>query len=1135
MGSVTYNKLLRKKGFVYYLIAEFLGAYNDNILRMVLGLMALEIGWTKGGSDAISSMGVATVGAVFIAPFILFSGIAGNLSDTFNKRRVLIVTKCLEVFTMSLSFIILPMDVFWLSLILLFLMAAQSTFFSPAKYGILPEIFAERYLSRANGMVEMTTYTAIILGLFTGGSLFYFFQFQKIYIAMALFGVSIIGCAAIFFIPETPYPGSQSKISWHPYETIVSGTRKIFSNPRLIMTVAGITWFWFLGSMMQSLLMLMGAELLKLDSFFIGTLLVFLGIGIAIGSLLAGRLSGDRIELGLVPIGAIGIGIAAVLIHLTASSYYLVIMPLLLMGMSAGLFIVPLNANLQYLAGVQEKGKLIATGNVFSMGAVMTASAVLPILHDVIGLYSDKIVMIIGIGTFAATAYAAFKLPMVLMRCLLWVLTHTLYKINVRGRHNIPETGPALLVSNHVSYVDGFLIGGTTQRHVLFMLHHAIYHVKFLEPFFKMMKVIPVYRGRKVVQTFERAREALQNGQLVCIFAEGGITRNGHILPFQKGLEKIAEGLSVPIIPVNIDGVWGSAFSYDKGRYFWKLPKRFPYPVTVSFGKPLPPGTPKDEIRQAVKELESEAFPLRDTVNNLLPLRFIKSAKSAFWRMAMVDSTGMKLRFGKVLIGSLVLSKKIRQKTLGEDMVGIMLPSSVGGALANLAVSLTGKVAVNLNFTLGKEAFESSIQQCNIKTIITSRKLLEKIDMPERNEMFFLEDVRGLIKPIDRIKAVLLTLLPSRLILKFTLDRNITPTSIATILFSSGSTGIPKGIMLSHRNILADIEAGTQAIPFNNNEKFMGALPFFHTFGYTVCLWFTLIRKFSVIYHTNPTDAKTIGQMASEYKATFMVATPTFYQLYTRFCDADQFKSLRLAIVGAEKLRENVALAFKDKFGLDLYEGYGATELSPVVSVSIPDVICEDGWRQVGHKHGAVGTSLPGVATKIVDRETMEDMPLGEPGMLLVKGGTTMVGYLNQPELTRESFYGSWYITGDIAVMDEGGFIKIVDRVSRFSKIGGEMVPHINIEDRINDILGAANSVVVTVSSARKGEALAVLYVHETINENHLWEELKKSEIPNLWLPKPESFIRVNQLPVMASGKCDIQKAKGIAQARLGG
>jgi len=1125
--------LLKKQGFAYYLVAEFLGVINDNILRMTLGLMALTIGTHEGAPDAVSAMGVAVVGAVFISPFMLFSGIAGNLADLFNKRMVLIVTKSFEVFTMLLAIVILPMGIFWMNLILLFLLATQAAFFSPAKYGFLPEVFTEQELSRANGIVEMSTYTGIVLGLFFGGVLYSHFMNQQRTMAYIMLAISILGTIFIFGAPRTNYPGVKQELPLNPFASIIAGSRKIYASTVLYLTVGGIAWFWFLGSLMNSLILLLGQEVMSLDGYWTGVLLVQLGLGVAFGSLLAGRLSGDHVEIGLVPLGALGIGFGSIMLYFLAPNFMGTVLSLYVIGLSGGLFIVPLNANLQNLAGVEEKGRLIATTNVYSMGSVLLASAFLPLLHDIIGLRSDAIILLIGMVTVCGTALAAQSLPMILLRCGLWVITHSLYRISVRGAHNLPTKGAALLVCNHLSYVDGFLVGGAMKRHVQFMLLDAIYHIKFLEQFFKLLKVIPVYRGRDVRKTFEMARAALEKGELVCIFAEGGITRNGHILPFRKGLEKITEGLSIPIIPVNLDNAWGSIFSYDKGKFFFKRPKVFPYPVTVTFGKPLSPTTPKDVVRQAVKELEVESFSMRKTVNDVLPRRFIKSAKSAFWKLAMADSLGNEMRYGKVLLSSIILARKFKQLLNGEEMVGVLMPTTVGGALANLGISLTGKVSVNLNYTAGEEAYDSAITQCNINKVITSSQFLEKLGKEKADNMIFLEDIKSTVTGTDKLVALLMALLPSRLLFESLSDKDVQPKSLATVQFSSGSTAKPKGVMLSHKNILSNIEGIGQIIPLQKDDRIMGVLPFFHSFGYTVLLWFALIKRMPVIYHPNPLESKTVGKMVLKYQATFIVGTSTFFQNYARSIDAEDFKSLVYVVAGAEKLRPSVEEEFKQKFGLEIFEGYGCTELSPVVSVNLPDVVSSEGWVQVGSKTGTVGTALPGVATKVVDPETMEDLPLGEPGMLLVKSVGSMIGYLNEPEMTRDAFLDSWYITGDIAKMDDGGFLTIVDRLSRFSKIAGEMVPHLAIEDKVNEILGGVHSTVISLSSNRRGESLVVLFEHDSITEKQLWEELKLSGLPKLWLPKPDAVFKITEIPVLANGKVNLRAAKDIAVARV--
>ncbi|MEK7871467.1 MAG: AMP-binding protein, partial [Nitrospirota bacterium] len=405
-------------------------------------------------------------------------------------------------------------------------------------------------------------------------------------------------------------------------------------------------------------------------------------------------------------------------------------------------------------------------------------------------------------------------------------------------------------------------------RFIRFMILKSYYEINALHWLFGLLKAIPVPEGNRkgVIESIKKAREELTAGHLVCIFAEGSISRTGNLLPFKRGLEKSIEGLDVPVIPVHLDGLWGSIFSFKGRQFFWKWPERIPYPVTISFGRPLPSTATTQEVRQAVIELGSEAVQYRRTKGDLLHQRFIKSAKKHSSNFCMADSSGKELTYGKTLVGSLLLARWIR-KELPEDniMVGVLLPASVAGALTNIAILLAGKIPVNLNFTAGKEAMESAIKQCNIKTIITSRVFLAKARVEDIDGMVFLEDLMGQITTIQKTFAFLFAfILPYRLLQTLYRHGEQNPDALATVIFSSGSTGIPKGVMLSHNNILSNIEGFAQVISTTKVDRVMGILPFFHSFGFTGTLWFPLLSGCGAVYHANPMDAKTIGEMVSK-------------------------------------------------------------------------------------------------------------------------------------------------------------------------------------------------------------------------------------------------------------------------------
>ncbi len=493
----------------------------------------------------------------------------------------------------------------------------------------------------------------------------------------------------------------------------------------------------------------------------------------------------------------------------------------------------------------------------------------------------------------------------------------------------------------------------------------------------------------------------------------------------------------------------------------------------------------------------------------------------------MADSTGRELTFGRALVASLLLSRAIRRRVPAGGSIGLLLPASVGGALANIAASIAGRVPVNLNFTAGRDAMAAAIDRCGIATVLTSRAFLSKVGLPQPPGMMLLEDV--LLETSIQSKAVAslaARLLPASLIARLFVT-SLDSDALATVIFSSGSTGLPKGVMLTHRNVLSNIDAANHLFRLGDDDVVLGVLPFFHSFGYTVTLWLPLVVGFGAAYHPNPTDAKTIGDIAEQYGATLLVSTPTFCSAYTRKCRREQFARLRLAIVGAERLRDPIASAFREKFGVALLEGYGCTEMAPVVAVNVPDP------AGTGSRAGTVGRPLPGISAKVVDPETGAGPLVGKEGLLLVTGPSQMRGYLGQPELTREVVRDGWYVTGDIATLDEDGFIRITDRLSRFSKIAGEMVPHMKIEERLQALLDDPHTCVVTaVPDAVKGERLVALYTDPNLPAQKVWERLSVSDLPRLWIPKREDLHIVETIPTLGTGKVDLRGVREVAAKR---
>ncbi len=745
------------------------------------------------------------------------------------------------------------------------------------------------------------------------------------------------------------------------------------------------------------------------------------------------------------------------------------------------------------------------------------------------GIFLDGAIL-----TLVATAYSIYLLPDSLLRLVLWMLTHSLYRIRVEGRDNIPETGGALFVSNHMSLIDALLLIASTDRPIRFLMFKGIYDLPYIKPFAKMIRAIPIsseLRPREMLQSLREATNAIRSGEVVCIFAEGQITRIGQLLPFRRGMERIMKGVDAPIVPVNLDGVWGSIFSFERGRFLWKLPRSIPYPVTVSFGKPMPPTSTPFEVRHAVQNLHTEAYRHHKKRLRTLHRSLINTAHRHPFRFAMGDKRRPRMKWGGALLASILLARRLRTTWAGQEMVGILLPPSVPGALVNFAATLAGKIPVNLNYTSSNETLASCAAQCKLETVITTKLLLEKIPLQVPGKTILLEEAAASPRLGEKILALLLWFLPGGL-LERVLSGGKTRTldDLATVIFSSGSTGEPKGVMLTHYNIASNIEQVGQTFMLDRKDTLLGVLPFFHSFGFTVTLWLPAVLGVGVAYHPSPLDLAAVSELVRDYRVTFLLATPTFLQAYMRRCSPEDFGSLQFVVVGAEKLPERVAVAFEDRFGIRPLEGYGATECSPVVAVNTRDFRAP-GFRQVGAKRGHIGHPLPGISVRIVDPDTGEPTPIGTPGLLLVRGPNVMKGYLGRPEKTAEVLQDGWYVTGDIATEDEDGFLTITDRLSRFSKIGGEMVPHIKVEEKLHELAGATEQkfVVTGVPDGKKGERLVVLHTLTPDEIKATTDRLGESGLPNLWTPRPNQFFHVDELPHLGTGKLDLRRIREVA------
>ncbi len=758
-------------------------------------------------------------------------------------------------------------------------------------------------------------------------------------------------------------------------------------------------------------------------------------------------------------------------------------------------------------------------------------------------LSSRQIFLLCSVVTIPILFYILYLLPQNSLRFLVWLASETFYRIRVHDRENLPAEGGALLVSNHVSWLDGVLLMLTSSRPVRMLVWGGNFKSEWFRKFVEYHGAILIDKGPKGIQrALQRGREAIENGELVCVFAEGGITRSGQIQGFKPGLLKMVDGTSAPVVPVFIDELWGSIFSFSEGKFFWKIPRTWQTPISIHFGEPIEPPYGIHVIRQAVQQLGAVAFQRR--VDRVIPpaKTMLRICKRRLFKSKVADSTGADLSGGIFLTRILVLYRLLNRHVLkprkDEPYVGVLLPPSVGGAATNAALALDRRIAVNLNYTTDNDVMNYCIKKCGIKSVLTSRKFMERFDWDLDCEVVYLEDLKDKPTAWDKISSLFAAyVVPSWIIDRAYGLNKIGPNDTLTVIFTSGSTGTPKGVQLTHANVSSNVQAIEQVVHLNRKDVIIGILPFFHSFGYTVTLWTLLGIDVKSAYHFSPLEPKVIGKLTKKHGGTAILTTPTFLRSYIRKVEADDFKTLEIVVAGAEKLPVDLCQSYEEKFGVRPVEGYGCTELSPLVSVNIPPARSIDNF-QIDRKEGTVGRPIPNVAAKILDLDTGEEKGVNEPGMLWINGPNVMKGYLDMPEETDAVLHDGWYKTGDVAMIDEDGFLKITGRMSRFSKIGGEMIPHVRIEEVILEILGPSESedltvAVTAVEHPTKGERIVVVHTALDKKPEEIRQQMKQAGLPNLYIPSADSFMEVDKIPILGTGKLDLRGLKETANAQF--
>ena len=710
-------------------------------------------------------------------------------------------------------------------------------------------------------------------------------------------------------------------------------------------------------------------------------------------------------------------------------------------------------------------------------------------------------------------------------------LVRCFYRVTALGLENLPSGG-FLLLPNHISWVDAIVLQLACPRPIRYVIDEEYYHKPILHSLLRVLGCIPIntHHSHPAVRL---ATEKIADGEIVCVFPEGRLERTGVLLRLQRGYELIARHANAEVVPVWLDQLWGSIFSFQGGKFFRKLPKRVRYPVTIAFGKPLKADDANvATVREELLKLGEFCFSRRPSLDRHLAEECVRGLKRRPFATAVIDGLDHSTLSRSKLLGAAAALSRFLRRQFADERIAIVLPANKGSMMANLAVTLAGKVPVDLNFTIGRAANESCCGRANLRVAISATQFMERIkDFPWPERVLKLDELMPRMKRQIIFWWLISILLPTRLLLQLLQIPKEGGHTEAVLLFTSGTTGEPKGVVISHRNVVGNVSQFRQLLDAKKNDAILASLPFFHTFGSTVTLWYPLIEGVRIVTYPNPLEAARCAALIERYKLTFLLATPTFLRVYLRKAQPHQLRSLRLTIAGAEKLPLDLARHFEERFGKRVFEGYGLTETAPVVSVNLPEPL-----RNVEptSRLYSVGRMAPGIAAEIREAETDRKLSLHETGMLWLRGVNIFEGYLHDPKQTAEVLRDGWLKTGDIGRFDEDGFLYIEGRLSRFSKIGGEMVPHEAVENKIVDLLGLSGRderplAVVGVQDEAKGEALVLLSAVD-VDLGELRKELHEAGIPNLWIPKHVQ--RVESIPVLASGKLDLKKCKELVPER---
>ena len=1127
--------LLFRKDFAALFWAQVSGVITDNLMRTVL--IALIAGNVIVNHKNDIAHFVLPMLAVYMLPFLLFSILAGQIGDKYDKAKITRIIKCSEIFTVILAALGLYFNSAIILFVTLFIMGTQSAFFGPIKYALMTQILQKNELIDGNALLEASRYLAILLGTVIGTA----FAEPKLLLTPIFLIMLCVALGGYFitrlFSPLEPL-AKDVKLSANIFKSTAKNLSRVQKSQKLFLAILAINWFWVLGAVLLSQLNAVTNSILNLAPEVFTFLTAIFCISVGIGCLACYRLVKTEISIKYVPLNTVGMSLALLLI-----AFILAIIPdfsapvtlknflvspfgifltlgIIILSICGGLYIVPLNAHLQAMLQPKFKTRMLAVCNLLNAFFMMLAGAITYMLLS-IGLGTPAIISVLAIANLLIAVYTCTLLPDYVLRSAVYFLLNSVYKIKVHGMENYSKAeGPTVIVANNNSFLDPLLLAAFLPEDIVFMVDSTIAKRFWVRLLLKYVHHIPVDPTNAIA--VKTIIDKVKKGTKVVIFPEGRMSTTSGIMKIYPGPAMVIERSGAQILPVFIQNTQYSRWSYY-GRKLRHLPSKLEYVINI-----MPPRKinldaglkgrnrrykAEDKVYDLMLEMKVKSFNLQHTVFRCL-IEAVDLARRS--TRALEDMTRKTVSFGTLLTGSFLLGRKFTQFSKEGEFVGLMLPNVNACALSIFGLMAYGRVPAMINFSAGVKNILLALKVSQVKVVITSRAFIQKAELGNiidainktDTKIVYLEDIQQTIKLKDKLIALTQSWFPHQAYKITCKDRN--PNNPAVILFTSGSEGAPKGVVLSHKNLNMNRYQMSSLIQMGLQDKFFNALPMFHSFGLACGLFIPILNGSSVFLYPSPLHYKAIPELVYDRNANIFFGTDTFLNAYGKQAHPYDFYNIKYIGIGGEKLKDETFALWTEKFGIRILEAYGTTEASPVVSFNTP----------MYYRRGTVGKLLPCMEARLEKVEGVK-----EGGRLFIKGDNVMLGYLkeNNPGVIQPLEDG-WYDTGDIVDFDADGFVLMKGRAKRFAKIAGEMVSLTAVEFAMTEIWPDIKHAVISKPDAKRGEQLIAYTQKQDADLKALQQALKEKGFSELWIPK--TLRVVEEIPLGGTGKTDYIKLK---------